>query len=252
MPIPFDPKAQSRRSESQWRKVYSIGAFCTLFVILFTLADLILGSLLGGNLSELPLTASERFMQFNNNPLLGLYNLDMLNLITTFLMVPAFFALYGTFRHRNKAFSLLALVIVIIGSTVFIANNVALPMLELSHKYASSVSEAQRTGLMAAGEALLARGSHGSYGAFPGFFIILLADLMISWIMLTGRVYNRLTGLTGLLGSSLLILYILLVTFAPYLKQQTVILAAPGGILSLLWMLLFMIRLFKLSVERNK
>jgi hypothetical protein len=71
----FDPKAQSRRSESQWRKVYSIGAFAHCSFILLTLLDLILGSLLGGNLSEMPLTASERFMQFNNNPLLGLYNL---------------------------------------------------------------------------------------------------------------------------------------------------------------------------------
>lgn len=64
-------------------------------------------------------------------------------------------------------------------SVVMVANNVALPMLELSNKYYSTTTESQKTLYAAAGESMLARGAHGSPGIFPGFFIPNVANLIM-------------------------------------------------------------------------
>ena len=88
----------------------------------------------GGNLSALPQTAVERFAQLQANPLLGLYNLDLLNTINQMILIPAYFALYGAQRKTSSAYALLALIIFLVGTAIFVTTNTALPMLDLSSK----------------------------------------------------------------------------------------------------------------------
>ena len=129
-------------------------------------ADIVVGSSTGGNLSQLPQTAVERFSQFPQNAWLGLYNLDLLNAVNQLISIPVYFALYATLRKMNKPYAMFGLIIFLLGTTIFVANNTALPMLELSNKYAAA-DEPQKAMLAAAGEAMLARGEHGSLGANP-------------------------------------------------------------------------------------
>ena len=48
------------------------------------------------------------------------------------------------------------------------------------------------------------------------------------------------------MGGSLLIVYLLLISFVPDIEKAAMIIAAPGGLLSLAWMIMFTIRLFKI------
>ncbi len=73
--------------------------------------------------------------------------------------------------------------------------------LELSHKYAASTTESQKTLLAAAGEAMLVRSSHGSLGVFIGFVLFNIGGLMMSFIMLTGKIFNKVTAGMGIAGS---------------------------------------------------
>jgi len=98
----------------------------------------------GENLSALPQTAIDRFAQFHDNKFMGLYNLDLLNIINQMILIPAFFALYAAHRNANKAYGLLALTIFLFGSVILVANNTALPMYELSHKYFATTIESQK------------------------------------------------------------------------------------------------------------
>lgn len=242
---------ENDNTEEHWKSIYTLGVIFTALVILGSLLDIIIGTSLGGDVSSIPKTAIDRFAQFEDNWLLGLYNLDLLNLITCILMVPTYFALYAAHRRTNMPYIKLAIIIFIIGTAVFIANNTALPMLELSNKYAESITEANRTLLAAAGEAMLVRGTHGSLGAFLGFVLTTLASIIMSFGMLKGKIFSKATSYIGILGGILLLIYLILVTFVPEIKTVAMIIATPGGLLSLAWMILFTIKLFKLRQLEN-
>lgn len=239
--------ATHEKVEKQWNSLYRFGAVAALAMIAGTISDLFIGTMLGGDITSIPLTAVDRFLQFQSNTLLGLYNLDLLNALTGLIMIPVFLALVAALRHANLPCSLLALMIFIIGTSIFVGNNTALPMLELSHKYAAATTETQKIYLASAGEAMLARGAHGSPGAFPGFVLNLAAEIIISVIMLTGKVFGKMTSWMGIIGGTLLLAYIILVTFIPGIKSVAMMFAAPGGILSLAWITMFTIRLFRMG-----
>ncbi|MGE5604112.1 MAG: hypothetical protein ACM3YE_00285, partial [Bacteroidota bacterium] len=151
----------------------------------------------------------------------------------------------------NFAYPMLAMIIYFIGTAVFISNNAALPMLELSNKYAAATLESERILLSAAGEALLAKGGHGSPGAFLGFILSTIASIVMSIGMLRGKIFSKTTAYMGILGGALLLVYLILVTFVPETKNVAVMLAAPGGIFALVWTIMFTIKLFKIGFSRN-
>ena len=151
-------ETNSVNNEAQWKSVYFLGGIAAIIALIGIVLDVFFGSVSGGNLSALPQTAVERFAQFQINPLLGLYNLDLLNIINQMIFIPAYFALFAAHRKTNIAFAQLALIIFLVGTTIFVTTNTALPMLELSHKYAAAATESQKTLLAAAGEAMLAQG----------------------------------------------------------------------------------------------
>ena len=129
------------------------------------------------------------------------------------ILIPAYFALYAIHRDVNKAYGFLALIVFLFGSVIMVANNTALPMLELSNKYYSTTIESQKSLYAAAGESMLAQGAHGSPGIFLGFFIPNIANLIMSIVMLKGKVFSKLNSWIGIIGSILMLLYVILVNF---------------------------------------
>ncbi|HET9569816.1 MAG TPA: hypothetical protein VFP20_00180 [Bacteroidales bacterium] len=231
----------------QWKSIYFLGGITTIIVLIGVFLDVAMGSASGGNLTELPQTAVDRFNQFHESAFLGLYNLDLLNAINQMILVPAFFALYAAHRDVSKGYGLLSLIIFLFGSMLMVANNTALPMLELSHKYFATTIEAQKGLYAAAGESMLAMGAHGSLGAFLGFFIPNIANLIMAFVMLQGGIFSKLNAWFGILGSIFMLLYVILVNFVPGVERMATVFAMPGGLLLMVWMILFALRLFKLS-----
>lgn len=234
-------------AEKQWKSIYFLGGITTVIVLVGVFLDVAIGNITGGNLSALPQTAIERFEQFHGNTLLGLYNLDLLNIINQMILIPAFFALYAAQRNVNKAYGLLALIIFLFGSVILVANNTALPMYELSNKYFATTIESQKAFYAAAGESMLAIGAHGSAGVFLGFFIPNIANLIMAIVMLQGGVFSKTNSWVGIIGSILMLFYIVLVNFVPAVATMATAFAMPGGLLLMAWMIMFAIRLFKLS-----
>lgn len=236
-----------KNTEKQSQSIYTLGGITTIIALMGIVLDVVIGSVSGGNLSALPQTAVDRFAQFQENWLLGLYNLDLLNVANQVVLIPTYVALYAAHRQGKNAYALLSLIIFLVGTTIFVTNNTALPMLELSHKYAASTTESQKTLLAAAGEAMLARSSHGGLGVFIGFVLFNIGGLMMSFVMLTGKVFNKVTSGMGIAGSILILIYIILVTFAPGVRSMATAFAMPGGLLLMAWMIMFAIRLFQLG-----
>lgn len=246
-PLKNPPKNGKEDRHTSWKGIYRLGGCLSLFVIGATIFDLFLGIASGSDLTALPQTALEKFAQFQENLPLALYQLDFLNLVTTLLTVVTYYTLYLAHHADRQPYVLLAFLLYSLGALLFASSNAALPMLDLSRKYAATDSEYQRTLLAAAGEAYLARGSHGSYSAFLGFFLPSLAGVAMAYGMLRGTTFGKRTAYIGLAGNSLLLLYVVMVAFVPQVQTTAALVAAPGGILTLIWMSLFTYRLFQLE-----
>lgn len=194
-----------------------------------------------------PADAAAWFAQFSANPWLGVRNLDLLNVTVSVISLPLYLAITGAHRRTNLGVTLIALLLVAVGTTVFAASNAALPMLELSRRFDVASSPEQRLVLQAAGEALLSRGAHGSLGAFPGFFISEVGTLLAAFSMLRGGVFGRVTAWMGVAGSVALIGYSVAMTFVPGAETLMMAIAAPGGLMMMAWNVLVARTLFRLA-----
>jgi hypothetical protein len=232
--------------EAPQRRLYWLGGMAALLSVLIYVVDI---SISFGGVNPPPGTraAAEWFARLQGNPLLELRNLGLGNVISLTVGIPMFLALYTALRRANPTGAALALILFLAGMAIYIANNPAVPMLVLSGRYAAAITETQRSGLTAAGEALLVRGEDFTPGPFWGFFMGQIASLAISAVMLRGQVFSRVTAGTGLLGSACLIVFTLGATFAPASFNLVMGLALVGGLLSLAWLVLMARRLFQLG-----
>lgn len=234
-------------SEHSWRGIYTMGCLFTLLVILGILLDILLGTTTGGATGISAYAAEAHFTELRDNPLRGFYHLDALNLFIQLLMIPVFFSLFAIMRKNTRGLAFFSLVVFIIGSSVYLSGNPALGMYELSVKWKSTNNEVLRNIYLAAGESILAKGAHGNPGAFAGSGLLSVAGILISIAMTKGRVFSRSTSLLGIFGNSLLFLYLVTVTISPSSLTLGLIFAIPGGLLLIGWMLLFMVRMYKIA-----
>lgn len=231
--------------------MYLVGAVATIVVLLGIVADMVVGTATGGDISALPQTAIGRFEQFQSNIWLGLYNMDLLNIINQLILIPSVLALYLAHRQVNNDGALLAFILFLVGTVIFVTGNTSLTMLDLSNKYFATTSEVEKNLIAAAGEAMLAKGAHGSFGVFIGFFLPTLANMLMSVVMLTGKVFGKINSYLGIFGNLLMLVYIVLVTFVPQAEKQALLIAMPGGLMVMAWMIMFTAKLFKLQSSVN-
>ena len=239
------PNPAAEIAESHWRSIYKVGAVAILAVVLVGILEILITFLPGGNTEQQ--TVLDWFALFQDNWFLGLRNLGLLNIAITVLGIPAYFALYGAHRRVNPVYAALAMIIAFIGVATFLATNRAFPMLELSRQYAAATSDAQRSTLAAAGQALLAVGQSHTPGTFLGFFLSEVAGIIISVVMLRGKVFGLVTAYVGMLGFVLLLIFEVCSSFVPALSGVAMFIAMGGGVLSMAWYVLVARRLFQLG-----
>ena len=237
-------------ADSNWKSLYKVGAAAALIVVLVALIEIIITFLPGGSTS--PETVINWFTLFQDNWFLGLRNLGLLNIVITVLGIPTFFALYAAHRRVNQVYAALAMIISFIGIAVFLATNRAFPMLELSSQYAAATTDAQRSILAAAGQAMLSVGKSHTPGTFIGFLLSEVAGITISVVMLRSKIFSKVTAYAGMLGFALLLIFEICSSFVPVLFGVVMIIAMGGGILSMTWYILIARRLFQLGTSEEK
>ena len=237
-------------ADSNWKSLYKVGAAAALIVVLVALIEIIITFFPGGSTS--PETVIDWFTLFQDNWFLGLRNLGLLNIVITVLGIPTFFALYAAHRRVNQVYAALAMIISFIGIAVFLATNRAFPMLELSSQYAAATTDAQRSILAAAGQAMLSVGKSHTPGTFIGFLLSEVAGITISVVMLRSKIFSKVTAYAGMLGFALLLIFEICSSFVPALFDVVMIIAMGGGILSMTWYILIARRLFQLGTSEEK
>jgi hypothetical protein len=233
-----------------WKSLYRIGGTAALMAVLVMLAEIFITFLPGGGATGPgTVTVLDWFALFQNSPLMGLRNLGLINMIATSLAIPMLLSLYVAHRKVDKVYSTLALILGLVGATIYLANNTAFPMLALSEKYAAATTDAQRSLLAAAGEAMLAQAESHAPGTFVGFFYTEISSIAISIVMLRGRIFGKPAAYAGMLGFGLLFIFEILSSFVPAWFDIAMIFAVVGGLSSITWYALIAQGLFQLGKE---
>jgi len=237
---------------SGWLSLYRLAGATALLAILVALTDISLTFLPGGAGAPGTMTAIDWFALFQDNWFLGLRNLGLLpNILTLCLLIPLFMALYAVHRQVDPAYAALAMILALVGTAIYLSNNAAFPMWALSTKYAAAGTEAQRSLLAAAGEAILARGEDFTPGSFTGFLFAEVGTFVISFVMLRGGIFSRGTAYAGILGGLFLTVFTIWSTFIPVYFEAAMIVAMIGGLASIVWYVLTARRLFQLGKRSN-
>jgi hypothetical protein len=199
-----------------------------------------------------PATVLEWFTLFQVDPLTGLFFLGLADIIIMILWGPMALALQAALKPVNHAWSKIATAFVFVGMSVYLATNTAFSFLSLSQKYALATTEVQKTAIQTAGQAMLAIGE-GTGGQYTGMPLAWLAGLILSILMLQGKVFGKVNAWLGIVGLGLLcasIPFAGYTTTGPTIAAVSAIIAVTytgGGLLSLVWYILTGLKLLKLG-----
>jgi hypothetical protein len=132
------------------------------------------------------------FALLQNNPLFGLTLLNLFDMVNYALVGLMFLALFAALRRASQSCIAIAAALGFVGMAVYFASNQALTMLSLSDQYAAATTAAQKSALLAAGQATLAIHHNAGYegtGIYISFFLVSVAGLIVAAVMLRSNPY---------------------------------------------------------------
>ena len=231
------------------RCVYRIGGIAALLTVAVGVGEMAINFLPGG--SAPGETVVDWFTQLQSNCFIGLRNLGLINIFMVTLGIPTYFAPSMANRVENRSFGTLAMAISFIGAAIFFSTNLAFSMLELSSQYSQAATDAQRAMIESAGLVMLSVGRSHSPGTFVGFFLAEIAGILISVVMLKGKVFSKMAALSGITGFTLLMIFEVISSFVPSLNEFGMVIAMGGGILNVIWMILLGWKLIQLARQEE-
>jgi hypothetical protein len=229
-------------ADSVYKDLYKLGGAAALIVIGLTLSEVV-----GLIFYPQPITVSGWFMLFQSNRIIGLLDFWGLEVPMYMMFTIVFLALYGVLRKANESLMAIALTFALLGIGTFFATNNPFSMLSLSDRYAAATTDAQRSTFLAAGQAVLANTNQRGVGGFNmGLFLVSVAGLVVSSVMLQSNSFSRSTAYVGILAYAL--------SLADYLREALTPSAAiallvilPGALFLVIWFALVGRRLFQLG-----
>jgi hypothetical protein len=192
------------------------------------------------------------FALLQSNRLIGLAFLNVFDLADYALVGLMFLALYAALHRAGKCASAIATVCGFVGIAAYFASNTALTMLSLSDQYAAATSEAERSMLLAAGRAALALNQGTGY--YVSLFLLAVAGLVFSVLMLRSAVFGRATAWVGLLAGALDLAYCAAFPFVSAAGADLVAVCTlpAAGLLLMIWHILIGLKLSKLARLERK
>lgn len=217
-------------ADPAYKNLYKLGGVAAWLVVVLTLSEVV-----GFIFYPQPGSVEDWFRLFQDNPWIGLLNFWGLEVPMYVLFAVAFLALYVVLRKADAGKMAIALAFALLGIGIFLATNNPFSMLSLSHQYAAATTNAQRSALLAAGQALLANTGQRAVGGFNvGLFLVSVAGLIVSSVMLRSRSFSQTTTYLGILAYAL--------SLADYVRQAlttseviALLVILPGALLLVTW-----------------
>jgi hypothetical protein len=237
-------------AEPGWKALYIVGAVAglvavTLFRRNSSVELMQLGRLgiIRGVPAAWPASAMDWFSLLQHNAFIGLVLLNVVDVINYCLIGLIFLALYGALRQASKSAVVIATACALVGIGVYLASNQALAMLSLSKQYAAAGTDAQRSTLLAAGEALLAIQDQGT-GFRSSFLLVVVAGLIISVVMLRSSVFGKATAIVGIVANGIRLCGFVTLVLTPSIYSLAIPISAPFRVT---WYVMIALKLFQLA-----
>jgi hypothetical protein len=186
-----------RTSDTEWHYLYRSAAICCLLVVaLIPIQSVIFLAF------PPPTTVSDYFALFQQKPLLGLLDLDLLLSLDNILVIVVYVALYTALRGQSRTLASLALAFGLVGTTLYLVSREAtFSMLSLSNQYTAATSAEQRVSLLAAGQTMLTIYNGGTFDTsyVLGGVAVLLFSFGALRVASLGKTFAVLGIITGAL-----------------------------------------------------
>lgn len=225
--------AGAEASDPAYRTLYRLGGVAALAVAFLTVAEVVAFSFF-----PQPSTVSGWFTLFQANPIVGILDFWGLEILMYAMFALVFLALYVALRRVNPSGMAIALTSALLGIAIFFPTNNPFSMLSLSNRFAAATTDAHRSALLAAGEAILAKTNQRAIGGFNiALFLVSIAGLIVSSVMLQSDSFSRTSAYLGILAHGL--------SLADYIRQAitpsaivALLVIVPGALLLVTWFVL--------------
>jgi hypothetical protein len=222
------------------RGLFRVGAFCACAIVLIYLFEIILVIVKGFP----PSTMAEWLGILQASRSVGILRTFAPDIIAIALKAPLYIALFFLLRKAERGYPSLVISVALafIGMAVYFATNVTFSMLSVSDQLASVTSEAQKSQLLAAGQALMS--IYNGTGPFVAFAFFSIAGILLSIVMLHSGMFGRTAAILGIAGNALE-LGLPPAIDPPFFLKVDPVLIAVGGVLIIAWYLFIIIRLIQ-------
>lgn len=226
-------------ADSAWRSLYRVGGTAALTIVAIALVQMIAFVVWPPPGFEADVgTVTGYFTLLQDNMLLGLLHLDLLLMVDYVLLVLMFLALYIVLRQVSQSLIAIAMALVFVGIATYFPSNIAFSMLSLSDQYAATTTDAQRTMLLASGQALLTSLQSSTF--YVSYILMSVAGMIISAVMLqSSSIFSKLTAYVGILASVL--------GLGLFVPTIGLLLSLISLIPTMMWYILIARRLFRLG-----
>ncbi len=181
---------------ADWTLVYRLAAIAALVVV--ALMPLQMAVFI---LWPLPTTVVGWFDLFQQNPLVGLLNMDLALIADYVLLVVFFLGLFGALRRVRPALAALFLVFELLAATTYFASAAAFEMLAASGQWAAAGGELERATAVAVGQVLLLTWQGTAFSV--SYVVAGVAMLLVGAVMLRGGPFGKVTAWAGIIGGAL-------------------------------------------------
>lgn len=184
---------------SVWRTLFRVGGIAALTIVLLIPIQIAVFVIWPP-----PSAVIGWFTLFQDNPLVGLVNMDLLLIVDYILVVIVFLALWAALRRVNESLMTIALILQVISTATYFASTVAFEMLYLSDQYFAASTDAQKSTILGSGYAMLAIWQGTAFNL--SYILAAIATLIVSVLMMLGsKLFSRVTAYPGIVASLLMI-----------------------------------------------
>lgn len=148
-----------------------------------------------------PTTVVDWFALFQQNPLVGLMNMDLALIVDYVLLAVLFLGLFAVLRTVRPALAAMFLLLELLAAATYFASAVAFEMLAASGQWAAATTEVERTAALIVGQGLLLTWQGTAFSV--SYVLAGAAMLLVGVVMLRGGPFGKITAYAGIVGGLL-------------------------------------------------
>lgn len=188
MSSPADrPMSVHQGADPAYKLLYLTGGIAAALMVLLTLSHSAVFFVVG-----LPTSVIEWFQLFARSALNGLLASELLLVLYVIFNIPFALAVYAALRRTSPSLMAIYLTLALVGTVTFIASRPAFEMLSLSQAYAAATTDAQRAGLLAAGESVFAAFEGTTF--WVSYVLGSIGGLVLSAAILRSSIFSKATA----------------------------------------------------------